>query len=183
MSVNNATESLKNVKLDDQEQEVEEGVEEKAIVEDGDSLVIDVDERDEEIEEFAKKFRQIYEREFREHLRSLKKGDMINATSLPTKKYNKDTFDDDSAESTTLVFYFESLDADENNNINCVSAKSFDKSELCHFQPHLCKDYGPYFRTTLYCCMYNQGRKKSSTAEYFFLDLPVKLYNLIDDDE
>jgi hypothetical protein len=139
-------------------------------------------ERDPEIEEFNKKFKNIYENKFRTFLKSLSKNETIYATTLPTKKYCKETFDEDSMNSTTLVFYFDKLDLDENGNINAVVVKTFDKTETCHFHPFLCNHYGPYYKTTLLCTLYNVGRGKESSAQSFFLDLPVGLYNEIDED-
>lgn len=138
------------------------------------------EDRDEEMEDFARQFKSIYEKKFVEHLKSLKQGEPLNATSLPEKKYNKDTYEEDSANSTTILFYFEKLDVDEKGNVNAVLTKSFDKTEICHFQPFLCKEYGPYYDTNLYCCMYNTGRAGSDKALNFFLDLPIDLYNLIE---
>jgi len=109
------------------------------------------EDRDEDVEDFSKRFKHVYESQFREYLKQLKKGENLNATSFPTKKYNKLTYEEDSANSTTLVFFFEALDCDENGNINAVIAKSFDKAEICYFVPHLCKQYGPYYQTKLYC--------------------------------
>lgn len=88
----------------------------------------------------------------------------------------------DSMNSTSLIFYFDHLESDESGNINAIVATSFDKSQSCHFQPFICKDYGPYYRTTLYTSYYNIGRGKNPEAEHFFLDLPIDLYNLIDMD-
>ena len=88
-----------------------------------------IEDRDPEIEEFAEKFRKVYEKQFREYLEKLKKNDSIYATSLPTKKYNKETFDEDSMNSINLLFYFDSLDMDENGNINAVVTTTFDRSE------------------------------------------------------
>lgn len=140
-----------------------------------------IEDRDPEIEDFAEKFRKVYEKQFREYLEKLKKNDSIYATSLPTKKYNKETFDEDSMNSINLLFYFDSLDMDENGNINAVVTTTFDRSESCHFQPYLCKEYGPYYKTTLFTCLYNTGRKNNPEALNFFLDLPIDLYNLIED--
>ena len=141
-----------------------------------------IEERDPEIEEFSEKFRNVYENQFKNFLKSMSKSETIYATSLPTKKYCKDTFDDDSMNSTTLLFYFDGLELDENGNINAVMAHTFDKTETCYFSPYFCKKYGPYYRTTLFCCLYNVGRKEDSMPENFFLDLPVDLYNQIDMD-
>ncbi|CAF0991320.1 unnamed protein product [Brachionus calyciflorus] len=137
-------------------------------------------ERDHEVEDFAKQFKKIYENDFRIYLKNLKPNEPLNATSLPQKKYNKETYDEDSGESVTLVFYFEKLDLDENGNINLVETSSFDKTEKCFFSPFLCKDYGPYFKTNLLCSFYNVGRSKNQEAQNFFLDLPIDLYNLIE---
>ena len=142
-----------------------------------------IDERDPEVEEFAAKFKAIYENQFVTYLKNLNKSEPLNATSLPTKKYDKNTYEQDSMNSTTLTFYFSHVENDENGNIVAIVATSFDKSENCHFTPQLCKDYGPYFNTTMFCTFYNVGRKKAeeSEAEDFFLDLPIDLYNLIDE--
>ena len=78
-----------------------------------------------------------------------------------------------------ILFYFEKLELDDKGNVNAVVTKSFDKTEMCHFQPHLFKTYGPYFNTNLFCAMYNSGRTSEQTKE-FFLDLPIDLYNLIE---
>lgn len=141
---------------------------------------IPMQERDLEMEDFAKQFKSVYENQFRDYLKNLNKNEPLSATSLPTKKYNKDTYEVDSMNSTTLVFYFDGLELDENGNINGVLATAFDKTEECHFTPYLCKEYGPYFKTNLLCCLYNVGRGKDSEAANFFLDLPIDLYNLID---
>lgn len=137
------------------------------------------EDRDEEMEDFARQFKSIYETKFVEHLKGLKRQEPLNATSLPEKKYNKHTYEEDSANSTTILFYFEKLETDEKGNVNAVVAKSFDKTEVCHFQPHLINDYGPYYNTNLFCCLYNTGRS-SDKAREFFLDLPIDLYNLIE---
>ena len=139
-------------------------------------------ERDPEIEEFSEKFRQIYENQFRSYLKTLARNETIYATSMPAKKYCKETYDDDAMNSTTLLFYFDGLELDEHGNINAVKATTFDKTETCHFHPYLCRQYGPYYKTMLLCCLYNVGRKSDSMAENFFLDLPVDLYNQIDMD-
>lgn len=176
---------------DDEEEENEETADNR--IEINDSIVeknkpqpkqspINEEDRDEEVEDFAKQFKTIYETKFLEYLRGLKKNDPLNATSLPVKKYNKLTYEVDSMNSTTLVFYFEKLELDEKTGdaVNAVVARSFDKSELCHFQPFVCQEYGPYFNTNLYTCMYNIGRSKEMGAQIFFLDLPIDLYNLIE---
>lgn len=144
------------------------------------TIPMNPEDRDEEMEDFARQFKTIYETKFVEYLKSLKQNDTLNGTSLPDKKYNKDTYEDDSANSTTIVFYFDKLETDESGNINAVVTKSFDKSDVCHFQPHLFKNYGPYFNTQLFCCFYNTGRTKDTTSHEFFLDLPIELYNLIE---
>lgn len=141
---------------------------------------VNQEDRDEEMEDFARQFKSIYESKFADYLRSLKPSEPLNATSMPETQYNKDTYEQDSANSTTILFYFEKLETDEKGNINAVVTKSFDKTEICHFQPLLCKDYGPYFKTNLYCCLYNTGRSGSDTAKNYFLDLPINLYNLIE---
>lgn len=132
------------------------------------------DERDADMEDFARQFKKIYETKFVDYLKTLKRSEPLNATSLSEKNC------DDEDNSTTLVFYFEKIDTDENGNVNAVVAKSFDKTEICHFQPYLCNKYGPYWKTNLYCCLYNTGRTASQAAQNFFLDLPIDLYNLIE---
>lgn len=144
------------------------------------TIPVDPEERDEEMEDFARQFKTIYETKFVAYLKGLKPNDTLNGTSLPDKKYNKRTYEDDSANSTTIVFYFDKLETDEAGNINAVVTKSFDKSDVCYFQPHLFKNYGPYFNTQLFCCFYNTGRTKDTTSHEFFLDLPIQLYNLIE---
>ena len=137
-------------------------------------------EQDIELEEFSQKFKNVYENKFRSFLKTLSKNETLYATTLSTKKYCKETYDEDSMNSTTLVFYFEKLDVDENGNINAVIVKTFDKTETCHFHPFLCNHYGPYYKTTLFCTLYNVGRTTDSLAQSFFLDLPVDLYNEIE---
>lgn len=137
-------------------------------------------ERDPELEDFARQFKNIYEHNFIDYLKKLQPNSPLNATSLPTKKYNKDTYEDDSNESTTLVFYLDNLELDEKGNINIVVATSFDKTEKCYFTPFVCQDYGPYYRSNLLCSYYNIGRSKDKEGINFFLDLPIDLYNLIE---
>lgn len=144
------------------------------------TLPVNKEERDEEMEDFARQFKSIYESKFIEYLKNLKRLEPLNATSLPETKYNKETYDQDTANSTTILFYFDKLETDEKGNVNAIVTKSFDKTEVCHFQPYLCNDYGPYFNTNLYCCLYNTGRAGSEKAQNFFLELPIDLYNLIE---
>ena len=141
------------------------------------------EQKDPEMEEFAKNFKKIYETEFHQHLKGLEKNDLLMATSLPTKPYCKDTYEMDAMNATTLNFYFESLECDEEGNINSIVTSTFDRSQKCHFHPHLYKRYGPYQNTTLFTTLYNVGRKGAAEgqAEEFFIDLPVELYNLIDE--
>ena len=143
---------------------------------------VDEQDRDLEMEEYAAKFKSIYENQFREYLRKHEAQEPISVTSLPMKKYNKDTFDEDMMNSTTLTFYFEALECDEEGNINAVVASSFDRSQNYYFMPFLCENYGPFYMTTLYASLYNVGRKDSQ-ENMFFLDLPVALYNLLDSDD
>jgi hypothetical protein len=140
------------------------------------------DQRDFEMEAFSEQFKKIYENEFKTYLKGLTKGQTIYATSLPKKPFNKETFEQDENDSTTLVFYFDSLEIDDDGHINCVDMLSFDKSEKCRFYPFLYKRYGQYYNITLFTTLYNVGRETTaSRAEEFFLDLPVDLYNMIDD--
>ena len=143
-----------------------------------------ITDRDEEMEEYASRFKQIYENEFKNYLKSeIKKNDQLTATSLPTTPYNKDTYEMDSMNSTNIVFYFDSLELDEQTGaINSIVTHTFDKSQKCHFHPHAYKKYGPYFNTTLFTCLYNVGRKSDSVAQEFFLDLPLNLYYLLEQD-
>ena len=140
------------------------------------------EQKDPEMEEFAKNFKKVYETEFRQYLKGLKKNDLLMATSLPTKPYCKDTYETDAMNATTLNFYFESLECDEAGNINSVVTSTFDHSQKWHFHPHLYKRYGPYQHTTLFTALYSVGRKAAETVtEEFFIDLPVELYNQIDE--
>ena len=139
----------------------------------------EIEDRDPEIEEYCKSFKQIYQNQLIDHLKSLSKNDSITITSLPTKKYNKDTFDEDLMNSTTLNFYFDKLELEENNSIKSVIATSFDRQTKYDFTPYLCNDYGPYYKITLFACYYNVGRK-SSKDELFFIDLPSSLYTLLE---
>jgi hypothetical protein len=139
----------------------------------------EIEDRDPEIEEYAKNFRNIYSNELVEYLKTLVRNDSLSVTSIPTKKYCKETFDEDLMNSTTLNFNFEGLECDPDGKIKSVIATSFDRSTKYDFSPFLCSDYGPYFRTTLYACYYNVGRK-SSKEEMFFIDLPLHLYNLLE---
>ena len=139
-------------------------------------------ERDMEMEDYNKKLKNIYENDFLAYLKTLNKGDSLCATSLPTKPYCKDTFEDDMMNSTSLVFYFDSIDIDQNGNINAVVAYSFDKSIRYYFTPFLCDSYGPFYKITLLTCMYNVGRSNNEITQHFFLDLPVHLYNILDSD-
>jgi hypothetical protein len=143
---------------------------------------IEEKDRDPEIEEFAQKFKEIYDKDFKNYLKKLDRNEIIYATTLPNKKYCKETYEVDSLNSTTLMFYFERLDLDENQNINTVIVRTFDHSELCHFIPTLFNEYGLYYKTFLFTCLYNIGRKTHSLAENFFLDLPIHLYNKIESD-
>ena len=145
-------------------------------------LEIEENDRDPELEEFSQKFKNVYDNDFKNYLKKLKRNEIIYATSLPTKKYCKDTYDNDSLNSTTLMFYFERLDLDENENINAVVVRTFDNSELCHFTPNLINEYGIYYKAMLFTCIYNIGRTNSS-SQNFFLDLPIYLYNKIDSDD
>ncbi len=61
--------------------------------------------RDLEMEEYAKCFRSIYENQFNEYLKTLKKNDPISVTSLPTKEYCKETYEIDSMNATTAPSY------------------------------------------------------------------------------
>ena len=139
----------------------------------------EIEDRDPEIEEYAKNFRQIYSNEFAEYLKTLVHNDSLSVTSIPTKKYNKETFDEDLMNSTTLSFNFEGLECDPDGKIKSLIATSFDRTTKYDFNPFLCTDYGPYYRTTLYACYYNVGRK-SSKEEMFFIDLPLHLYTLLE---
>ena len=143
---------------------------------------VDEQDRDLEMEEYAAKFKSIYETQFREYLRKHKVHEPLSVTSLPMNKYNKDTIDQDLMNSTTLTFYFEALECDEEGNINAVVASSFDRTQNYYFMPFLCENYGPFYMTTLYASLYNVGRKDSQES-MFFLDLPVALYNLLDSDD
>jgi hypothetical protein len=152
------------------------------------------DERDADLEDFADKFKEIYEKNFIQlYLKSLSKDSPLNASTLPTKKYNKLTYEEEQDnESTTILFYFDSLECDETTgSINFVIVNTFDKTQKCYFYPHLCQNYGPYYKTQLYCTHYITGRTKkrnnkknldeqNDDSELFFLDLPIELYNLID---
>ena len=142
-------------------------------------------DRDPEIEEFAKRFKAVYEHEFVEYLQSEKvhKNDTICATSLPTGKYCKETFEQESMNSLTLNFHFDKVDVDENGNIQAIVAETFDRSETCHFQPTLCKNYGPYHKTLLFTCVCTISRKSIQGPVVLFLDLPLELYNLIELDD
>lgn len=179
---NDLNESMKELELEENLVEIDDNEEGKCekcdeMIED---LEIAEDERDLEVEDFARQFKNIYENNFINFLKNLQPNTALNATSLPTKKYNKNTYEDDSNESTTLVFYLDNLELDEKGNINIVVATSFDRTEKCYFTPFLCKDYGPYYRTNLLCSYYNIGRSKDKEAINFFLDLTIDLYNLIE---
>lgn len=139
----------------------------------------EIEDRDPEIEEYCENFREIYKNQFTEHLKTLVINQSISVTSLPTKKYNKETFDEDLMNSTTLNFNFEGLECEEDGSIKTVIATSFDKVTKYDFNPYLCNDYGPYYKTTLYACYYNVGRK-ASKEELFFIDLPSHLYTLLE---
>jgi len=139
------------------------------------------EDRDQEMEEFAAKFKHIYETKFRDYLRELKDQSIsLSATGLPASKYNKETFEEDSNNSTTLMFHFDKIEMDKDLNINVVHMLSADRTEKCQFTPFKCKNYGPYYDTTLFTSLYLVGRLKMTT-EHFFLDLPVDLYNLIEE--
>lgn len=139
----------------------------------------EIEDRDPEIEEYCKMFRKIYRNQFNDYLKSLAKNESISVTSLPTKKYCKETFDEDLMNSTTLNFYFEKLEFEENGSIKSVIAKSFDKKTKYDFTPYVCDNYGPYYKTTLWACCYDVGRKESK-EEMFFIDLPSHLYTLLE---
>lgn len=177
--LNELDESMQELEIEENGEILDESSKEKSYELNEDS-VIDENQRDLDVEDFAQQFKKIYENNFVCYLKKLKPGTALNATSLPTKKYNKDTYEDDSGDSTTLVFYFENLELDEKGNINIIKASSFDKTEKCFFTPFLCKDYGPYFKSNLFCSYYNIGRSKDKEAMNFFLDLPIDLYNLIE---
>ncbi len=139
-------------------------------------------DRDLEMEEYAKQFKSIYENQFKSYLRRLKKNDILSVTSLPTNEYCKETFESDLMNSTTLSFQFDSLELDDNGQISSVIMTSYDRLHTYYFDPVVCGKYGPFFTTTLYTCMYNVG-KKNSVEQPFFLDLPLELYNLLEEDE
>ena len=153
-------------------------------------------QQDPELDDFNSKFKVVYEDQFLKWLKTLNKNDQINATSLPTKIYDKDTYEDDS---TTLVFYFDSIEYDDSCqdvdklHVNAVNAFSFDKSICIKFTPILVEHYGPYFGTHIFASAYSTGRQSNNTqmkednnnyeevqTEYFFLDLPIHLYHQID---
>ncbi|RNA37025.1 hypothetical protein BpHYR1_033610 [Brachionus plicatilis] len=175
-------ESMQDLEIDVDLEANEEVLDEsgKENCEMAEDLLIAENERDAEVEDFAKNFKKIYENDFIDYLKKLEPNTLLNATSLPIKKYNKDTYEEDTADSTTLVFYFEKLELDEKGNINILVATSFDKTEKCYFTPFLCNDYGPYYKANLLCSYYNIGRSKDKEALNFFLDLPIDLYNLIE---
>ncbi len=136
--------------------------------------------RDLELEEYAKSFKSIYENQFREiYLKNLKKNDPIQVTSMPTKEYCKETFENDSMNATTLTFYFDSIELDDAGSLTAVIASSFDRRYTYFFEPFLCESYGPLFATNLLTCLYDVGRV-NSREQMFFLDLPVELYNLLE---
>lgn len=139
-------------------------------------------DRDLEMEEYAKQFKSIYENQFKDYLRQLKKNDALSVTSLPTGEYSKETFEMDMMNSTTLSFQFDSLELDDNGQISAVIMTSYDRMHTYYFDPFVCDKYGPFFTTTLYTCMYNVGRS-NSVDQQFFLDLPLELYNLLEQDE
>jgi hypothetical protein len=165
------TSNLENTKLS-----------ESVSIESTDLKNVQLIDRDIELEEFAQKFKEIYDNDYRNYLKNLDKNEILYATALPTKKYCKETYDQDSMNSTTLMFYFERLDLDENENINTVVVRTFDRSELCYFTPTVYNEYGLYYKTMLFTCFYNTGRINNSSSQNFFLDLPVYLYNKIDSD-
>jgi hypothetical protein len=160
------SESLNELSINNSTQSLDDGFDE-------------IEDRDPEIEDYCLNFRKIYQNQFVAHLKSLTKNDVISVTSLPTKKYCKETFDQDLMDSTTLNFNFEEIECDENGNINRVIATSFDRVSKYDFCPFLCNDYGPYFKTNLLACCYNVGRKNSK-EEMFFIDLPLNLYILLE---
>lgn len=139
-------------------------------------------DRDLEMEEYAKQFKAIYENQFKDYLRQLKKNDSLSVTSLPTSEYCKETFEMDMMNSTTLSFQFDSLELDDNGHISSVIMTSYDRMHTYYFDPVVCDKYGPFFTTTLYTCMYNVGRS-NSVDQQFFLDLPLELYDLLEQDE
>jgi len=148
-----------------------------------------IDERDEELEEYARGFKAIYENQFVEYLKNLPINASINVTSLPVKTYCKATFDQDSVnDSTTLVFYFDSVELeDDGRHIRHVHAYSFDRAQRCTFTPCLYRKYGPLYGTQLFCGVFNFERQRNAItataatlkSEYYFLDLPVSLYRLV----
>ncbi len=136
--------------------------------------------RDPELEEYATSFKSIYENQFREiYLKNLKKNDPIQVTSMPTKEYCKETFENDIMNATTLTFYFDSLELDDLGNLTAVIASSYDRKHTYFFESFICSTYGPFFSTNLLTCMYDVGRTNSK-EQMFFLDLPVDLYNLLE---
>lgn len=136
--------------------------------------------RDPELEEYAIEFKSLYENQFKNvYVKELKKNAPISVTSMPTKEYCKETFENDLMNATTLTFYFDSLELDESGRISAVVTSSYDRAHTYFFEPFLCESYGPYFNTTLFTCMYDVGRK-NSVEQMFFLDLPVELYSLLE---
>jgi hypothetical protein len=171
---------------EDEDKEEDKEEEEKEEEEEDDELKLLPDElRDFEMEEYAARFKQVYENDFHEYLKNLKKGEPLNGTALPTAKYNKETFEADSMNSLTLTFYFDSVELDEAGRLSSVLADSFDRAERCHFQVYNCKKYGPYYDTTLFACLCSVGRanSKADQATRFFLDLPVHLYYKLDEND
>lgn len=143
---------------------------------------INITERDYEMEEYALKFKYVYENHFMNYLKSLKKNDSLSVTSMPTNKYCKESFEDDMMNSITLNFHFDSIEHDDNGKISAVIANSHDRLHTHYFEPFICNSYGPYFSTTLLTSMYNVGRKNSA-EQMFFLDLPIYLYNKLEADD
>lgn len=141
-----------------------------------------VTDRDFEMEEYAKNFKTIYENQFKDSLSKLNKNDLLSVTSLPTKPYCKETFENDLMNSITLSFFFDSLELDDNGKLSAVITCSHDRLHTYYFEPYLCDKYGPFYSTTLFTCMYNVGRT-NSVEQMFFLDLPLDLYNLLETDE
>lgn len=141
-------------------------------------------EHDNEVVEFAAKFKKVYEHLFENYLKNIKPNTAIYATLVPKNPKEEDQWATKNANTTSLLFYFDSLQYNEENNkiIDFVNAKTFDLSEMYKFHRKICTKYGPYQNTYLWCTHYNTGRSTDTGENEYYLDLPAQLYRLLDTD-
>jgi hypothetical protein len=138
-------------------------------------------ERDIEVIEFSKKFKDIYENKFEAYLKELKEDTPLYATIVPINPKNEPEQNNNSE--ATVLFHFKNIEYSELDKglAEFVVVKSFDHSEEYKFFKKICTQYGPYQSTCLWCVMYNIGRSTDTENMEYFLDLPSYFYKLLDE--